>query len=117
VKVTGGFAGVEDVMVRGGIGADLVVRSLCASKGTASWVKAASGKMGASIVTWKGFDLDAGEEATLTICVETGKNKVGYQEYTQAGIHFLDGGFSATYTYLGIPYQTFKTQRLPIEAV
>jgi hypothetical protein len=104
-------------MVQGGIGADLVVLGLYASEGTASWAKAASGKMGASIVTWKGFDLDAGEEATLTICVETGKNKVGYQEYTQAGIHFLDGGFSATYTYLEIPYQTFKTQRLPIKAV
>jgi len=117
VKVTGGFDDVEDVVVQGGIGADLEVRGLCASQGSATHRRVGKNQQGAWIITWDVGALGAGEEATLTICVATGKNPKDKQEYTRPGIHYLDGGFSATYSYQSVQYQTSKTQRLPIEAV
>jgi len=116
VKVTGGFDDVEDVVVQGGIGADLTVLGLHPSQGSAEWRRVGKNHQGAWIITWDVGSLGAGDEATLTICVATGMNPMGKQEYTQPGTHYLDGGFSATYSYKGVPYQTFKTQRLPIEA-
>jgi len=118
VKVTGGFDDVENVMVQGGIGADLIVLGYHASEGTVTTATAGKGNMGAKIITWSLPELAAGEEATLTICVATGKNPKDKQEYTQFGTHYLDGGFSATYSYgdPSVQYKTFKTDRLPIEA-
>jgi len=123
---------IKDVVVQGGIGADLVVTKVndesvtplplkkgdtfSTSSGDVTLTKK-GGKMGATIVTWDIGDLDAGDEATLYLTVQTGLNPPGKQEFTSTGTHELDGGFSATYWFEGTEYESVPTDPIIVEAI
>jgi hypothetical protein len=108
---------IDDVVVKGGIGADLVVAYINPIQGTVNIEKKGKGKMGAKIVTWDIGVLDAGT-LTLVLTVETGLNPKDKQEFTSAEEgHELDGGFSATYTYDGIEDETLETEPLTVDVV
>ena len=114
------FEDLDDVVVQGGIGADLVITSYTTPiQGTVSTEKKGKGKMGATIVRWDiGELLGGGDCFTLELTVETGLNPKGKQEFTSAELgHELDGGFSATYWYEGIEYETLETEPLTVDVV
>jgi hypothetical protein len=107
---------LEDVVVQGGIGADLVVTDPEVSGVTLT--KKGKGKMGATIVTWDIGTLVSGDCLTLDLEVKTGLNPKDKQEFTSAEEgHELDGGFSATYWYEGIEYETLETEPLTVDVV
>jgi len=119
---------LEEVIVQGGIGADLAITMVNSTSvthpmdkkteqtvGNVTLIKK-GGKMGATIVKW-----DIGTLVsclTLELTVETGLNPKDKQEFTSAELdHELDGGFSATYTYSGIEYETIETEPLTVDVV
>jgi hypothetical protein len=121
---------IEDVIVQGGIGADLVVTHVNGEEVTYPMDKKTSqtvgdvtlskkgGKMGATIVTWDVGDLDAGALCeSIEITVQTGYNPKDKHEFTSTGTHELDGGFSATFLYDDMEYETPETTPLTVEAV
>lgn len=109
------WAGVTDVVVQGGIGADLNVTEVTVdevtyyptypmTKKTSQTLGAVTltkrgGKMGATIVTWDVGAMaaeDAAECIELVVC--TGLNPKDKQEFTTGDVdQELDGGFSAEY--------------------
>jgi len=107
---------LNNVVVQGGIGADLVVIT---TEGTDfTLTKKGKGKMGATIVKWDIETLVSGECLTLNLVVETGLNPKGKQEFTSAELgHELDGGFSATYWYDEMEYKTSETPPLTVDVV
>jgi len=120
---------LNGVVVQGGIGADLVItqvngefvdfpmgKKTSQSKDNVTLNKK-GGNMGATIVTWDIGDLNAGESDTLYLTVQTWINPQEKQEFTSVGIHELDGGFSATYWFGDIEYETEETIPLTVEAV
>ena len=107
---------LSDVVVQGGIGADLVVTHYYGPEVT--FTKKGKGKMGATIVKWDIGTLESGVCITLNLEVETGENPKGKQEFTSAELgHELDGGFSATYWYDGMEYKTPETDPLTVDVV
>jgi hypothetical protein len=114
------FVDLDDVVVQGGIGADLVITSYTTPvQGTVSTENKGKGKMGATIVKWEIGTLLYGSDClTLELLVETGLNPKDKQEFTSAEEgHELDGGFSATYTYLGEEYETLETDPLLVDVI
>jgi len=100
------YTEVTGVTVTDGIGADLVVCSLSASSGTATWAKASTkGKMSASIVTWSIGSPTICTDYMLDIAVHTGLNPQGKQEYTSPGDKYLNSGPVVYFTYDGTLYQ------------
>ena len=128
---------LEDVVVQGGIGADLAITEVVdgtpaviypMDKKTEQTVLVdgkevtlikKGGKMGATIVKWDiGTLLISNGCLTLVLTVETGLNPKDKQEFTSAELgHELDGGFSATYTYDDIEYETIETEPLTVDVV
>ena len=111
---------LEEVIVQGGVGADLVITSYTTpAQGTVSTEKKGKGKMGATIVKWDiGTLLVSNDCLTLELTVQTGFNPKDKQEFTSAELgHELDGGFSATYTYDGIEYETIETEPLTVDVL
>ena len=131
---------LEDIVVQGGIGADLVITTVeynengnpitvpqiskkeewtISLDGTELTLAKRGGKMGATIVTWTIGDLDTTDFClSLKLTIQTGKNPKNKQEFTSVEEdHELDGGFSATYTYLGIEYETLETDPLTVDVV
>ena len=111
---------LEEVVVQGGIGADLVITSYTTPiQGTVSTEKKGKGKMGATMVKWDiGTLLVSNGCLTLELTVETGLNPKDKQEFTSAELgHELNGGFSATYTYDGVEYETIETEPLTVDVV
>ena len=106
---------LEGVVVQGGIGADLVIDGYTPEEGTVSTEKRGKGKMGATIVKWDIGTLESGECLTLDLVIKTGLNPKGKQEFTSTGTHELDGGFSATYWFDGMEYETEETIPLTVE--
>ncbi len=120
-----------DVVVQGGIGADLVVTYVGEDKVDPPLDKKETriyddvtlikkgGKMGATIVRWDIDTLSVGECLTSPdLKVQTGKNPAGKQEFTSEELdHELDGGFSATYLYNGIEYKTPETEPLTVDVI
>ena len=119
---------IKDVIVQGGIGADLAITHVNGVEVTFPMAKKTSqsvgdvtltkkgGKMGATIVTWNIGDLDAGDEAILDLTVQTGLNPKDKQEFTSVGFHELDGGFSATYWFEDTEYESVPTLPITVEA-
>lgn len=121
---------LEEVIVQGGIGADLAITAVnsiavdypMAKKtqqivGDVTLIKK-GGKMGATIVKWDIGTLVSNGCLALVLTVQTGLNPKEKQEFTSAELgHELDGGFSATYTYGGIEYETIETEPLTIDVV
>jgi hypothetical protein len=113
----------DDVIVQGGIGADLVVTAINGApvlypmdKKTSQTVgdvtlSKKGGKMGATIVTWDVGDLTAGGACqSIVITFQTGLNPKDKQEFTSPDdSHELDGGFSATFWY-DEEYETPETE-------
>jgi len=110
---------LDEVVVQGGIGADLVVTDVSVpAQGTVISAKKGKGKMGATMITWYIGTLASNGCLTLELTVQTGLNPKGKQEFTSAELgHELDGGFSATYTYLGEEYETLETEPLTVDVV
>ena len=120
-----------DVVVQGGIGADLVVTEVndeavdppLLTKGDTAIFNGIvltkkGGKMGATIVRWDVGTLSVGECLPLDLEVKTGLNPKDKQEFTSAeDDHELDGGFSATYWYGGMEYETPETEPLTVDVV
>jgi hypothetical protein len=119
-----------DVVVQGGIGADLVVTEVNSTPIDPPVVKGTpflgsdftltkkGGKMGATIVRGDIETLVSGNCFTLDLVIETGLNPKLKQEFTSAEEdHELDGGFSATYLYNGIEYKTPETEPLTVDVV
>jgi hypothetical protein len=128
------FEDLDDVVVQGGIGADLVItkvdviavdypmekktEQVVVVDGKEVTLIKKGGKMGATIVKWDIGTLESNGCLTLELTVETGLNPKDKQEFTSAeDDHELDGGFSATYTYLGEEYETFETEPLTVNVV
>ena len=121
---------LEDVVVQGGIGADLAITEVNGIAvfypmekktehvvGDVTLIKK-GGKMGATIVKWDIGTLVSNGCLTLELTVQTGLNPKGKQEFTSAELgHELDGGFSATYWYEGIEYETLETEPLTVDVV
>lgn len=121
---------LNDVIVQGGIGADLAITAVnsiavdypMAKKtqqivGDVTLIKK-GGKMGATIVKWDIGTLVSNGCLALVLTVQTGLNPKDKQEFTSAELgHELDGGFSATYTYDGIEYETIETEPLTVDVV
>jgi len=118
---------LDDVVVQGGIGADLAIIAVdgtpvdypMAKKtedtvGDVTLIKK-GGKMGATIVRWGIGTLVSNGCLTLELTVQTGKNPKEKQEFTSTGLHDLDGGFSATYWYGEMKYETLKTDPLTVD--
>jgi hypothetical protein len=121
---------LSNVMVQGGIGADLVITHVNDALVDSPMEKKTSqtignvtlnkkgGKMGATIVKWDIGTLENNGCLTLELTVQTGLNPKDKQEFTSAEIgHELDGGFSATYTYLGVEYETPETDPKLVDVV
>ena len=126
---------LEEVIVQGGIGADLVItevvdgtpavdypmekktEQIVLVDGKEVTLIKKGGKMGATIVKWDIGTLFVSNGClTLVLTVETGLNPKDKQEFTSAELgHELDGGFSATYTYDGIEYETLETEPLTVD--
>ena len=130
IRICPSDVNLNNVIVQGGIGADLVITHVNGvpvphpmPKKTEYSVDEVTlnkkgGKMGATIVTWYIDDFDSTSSCkNLMLTVETGLNPKLKQEFTSTGPHELDGGFSATYTYLGIEYETPETELLTVEVV
>ena len=119
---------LEDVIVQGGIGADLVITAVGItivdypmakkteqSVGNVTLIKK-GGKMGATIVKWDIGTLVSNGCLDLVLTVQTGENPKEKQEFTSEELgHELDGGFSATYTYGDIEYETLETDPLLVD--
>ena len=125
---------LEEVIVQGGIGADLAITEV---NGTAVFypmekkteqVVVVDGKevtlikkggnMGATIVKWDIGTLVNNGCLTLELTVRTGLNPQDKQEFTSAELdHELDGGFSATYWYGDMEYETPETEPLTVDVV
>jgi len=111
ITVTPIAAGITDVTVKDGIGADLILDSATPSAGSEGDAKAGKGKMGATIVTWT-MSGDFTAEQTLDLSVHTGLNSPGgpnkrapqYQEYTSPDTHDLNSGPVVYFTYGGNQY-------------
>ena len=124
------FEDLDDVVVQGGIGADLAITEVNGIEvnypmdkkteqtvGDVTLIKK-GGKMGATIVKWDIGTLVSNGCLTLELTVQTGLNPKGKQEFTSAELgHELDGGFSATYWYKGIEYETLETEPLTVDVV
>jgi hypothetical protein len=114
---------LSDVVVQGGIGADLdEITFVSPSSGTVVIGKKNVGqgkqKMRATMVTWDIGPLAVDEHLTLVLTVTTGENPKEKQEFTSVEEdHELDGGFSATYTYLGVEYETLETDPLLVDVI
>ena len=117
---------LDEVVVQGGIGADLVVKEVNSIPvpypmdrktdwpvGDVTLYKK-GGKMGATIVKWNIGTLVSYSCDTLTLLVGTGFNPKDKQEFTSLGIHELDGGFSATYWFEDTEYETEETIPLTV---
>jgi len=116
ITICSGDEELEDVVVQGGIGADLVVTDPGVQGVTLT--KKGKGKMGATIVKWDIGILAAGNCPTLNLVVTTGLNPKGKQEFTsEEEDHELDGGFSASYTYDSTEYETDETEPLKVDVV
>jgi len=106
------FEDVTDVVVKDGIGADLVLYG--DYDPTVSYAKAGKSKtgMGATIVTWMIGPIAGGADMTLELDVYTGLNSPSngkkhapqYQEYTSLGDHDLNSGPVVYFTYDGKQY-------------
>jgi hypothetical protein len=96
--------GVTGVVIKDGIGADLVLDEYVAIYGDVTWAKAGTGKMGATIVTWTIGNPRVCEDYTLDLTVHTGLNPKGKQEYTSPGPHCLNSGPVVYFTYDGTLY-------------
>ena len=109
---------LEDVVVQGGIGADLVVTSAVPEQGTVTQERKGKKEKGATIVRWDVGTLVSNGCLNLVLTVETGINPKEKQEFTSAELgHELVDGFSATYTYLGDEYKTPETDPLLVDVV
>jgi hypothetical protein len=119
---------LNDVIVQGGIGADLAITFVDGTPVTSPMAKKTEqtvgdvtlikrgGKMGATIVKWDIGTLVSTGCHTLVLIVQTGLNPKDKQEFTSAELgHELDGGFSATYTYGDIEYETLETDPLLVD--
>jgi hypothetical protein len=117
IKICQSEVNLNNVVVQGGIGADLVVTGYLADEGDVDLIKKGKpGKMGATIVRWDVGDLEAGSDCLeLVLTFQTGLNPQGKQEFTSMGLHDLDGGFSATYWYEGMEYETPGTDPLTVD--
>ncbi len=74
--------------------------------------------LGATVVKWDIGTLVSNGCLYLELTVQTGLNPKDKQEFTSAELgHELDGGFSATYTYDGIEYETLETEPLIADIV
>jgi len=121
---------LEEVIVQGGIGADLAITEVNGNPVSSPMEKKTEqvvvvdgkevtlikkgGNMGATIVKWEIGTLVSC--LTLELTVETGLNPQDKQEFTSAELgHELDGGFSATYTYDGSEYETIETEPLTVD--
>ena len=119
-----------DVMVQGGIGADLDITEVNGTGvnypmdkkdeqtvGDVTLIKK-GGKMGATIARWDVSTLSVGECLPLDLEVKTGLNPKDKQEFTSAeDDHELDGGFSATYWYDNMEYETPETEPMTVDVV
>lgn len=120
---------IKDVVVQGGIGADLAITHVNGVLVPYPMTKKTShteenitltkkgGKMGATIVRWDIGDLNAGDEDILYLTVQTWFNPQDKQEFTSVGFHELDGGFSATYWFEGTEYESVPTLPITVEAI
>ena len=125
---------LDDVVVQGGIGADLAITKVNGIEvnypmdkkteqvvfvdGKEVTLIKKGGKMGATIVKWDIGTLVSNGCLTLELTVQTGLNPKDKQEFTSAEEgHELDGGFSATYWYEGIEYETLETEPLTVDVV
>lgn len=121
----------DDVVVQGGIGADLVVTHIDGTPVTNPMAKKTTqtvgdvtlskkgGKMGATIVTWDVGDLTGGDSCqSIVITVQTGYNPKDKHEFTSVeDDHELDGGFSATFMYNDMEYETPETAPQTVDVV
>jgi hypothetical protein len=125
---------LEDVVVQGGIGADLAItavnggavgfpmtkkteQTVSVTDGNEVTLFKKGGKMGATIVRWDIGTLVSNGCLYLELTVQTWFNPKDKQEFTSEGTHELDGGFSATYWYEGKEYETPETDPLPVEVL
>jgi hypothetical protein len=121
---------LDEVVVQGGIGADLVIKEVNGFPVSYPMLKKTEqvvgdvtlakrgGKMGATIVKWDIGTLESDGCLTLVLLVGTGNNPQEKLEFTSAELgHELDGGFSATYTYEGVEYETLETEPLTVDVV
>ena len=128
---------LEEVVVQGGIGADLAItevvdgtpavdypmekktEQVVVVDGKEVTLIKKGGKMGATIVKWDiGTLLVSNGCLYLELIVQTGLNPKEKQEFTSAELdHELDGGFSATYTYNDVEYETIETEPLTVDVV
>ena len=130
ITICPGDDDLEDVVVQGGIGADLAITEVNdiavnypmdkkteQTEGDVTLIKK-GGKMGATIVKWDIGTLVSNGCLTLELTVQTGLNPKDKQEFTSAEEgHELDGGFSATYWYEGIEDETPETTPLTVDVV
>ena len=130
ITICPGDDDLEDVVVQGGIGADLAITKVNDTAvyypmdkkteqtvGNVTLIKK-GGKMGATIVKWDIGTLVSNGCLSLELTVQTGLNPKNKQEFTSAEEgHELDGGFSATYWYEGIEYETLETEPLTVDVV
>ena len=134
IKICPGDDDLEDVVVQGGIGADLAItevngiavlypmekktEQVVFVDGKEVTLIKKGGKMGATIVKWDIGTLVINDCLTLELTVQTGLNPKDKQEFTSAELgHELDGGFSATYWYCGMEYETPETEPLTVDVV
>lgn len=122
---------VEDVIVQGGIGADLVVTHVNGAPVTYPMDGKTSqtvgdvtltkkgGNVGATIVTWNVGSLATTDSCeSITVTFQTGLNPKDKQEFTSPEEHHeLDGGFSATFWLNGIEFETPETEPQTVNVV
>ena len=121
---------LDEVVVQGGIGADLVIKEVNGFPVSYPMLKKTEqivgevtlakrgGKMGATIVKWDIGTLESDGCLTLVLLVGTGYNPQEKLEFTSAELgHELDGGFSASYLYDGIEYETLETDPLLVDVI
>ena len=89
---------ITDVVVKDRLGGDLELSSFDASIGTVDI--SIKGKTEKVFLTWDVGDLVVGASATLDLVVSTDINPGGQQEYTEAGIHYLNSGANAKGIFL-----------------
>jgi len=86
------YRSVANIVVKDGIGADLVLDGWVNSTGDVGYVKPGKGKVGATVVTWNIRTMGEFSEHTLDLYVHTGLNPKDKQEYTSPGKHHLNDG-------------------------
>ncbi len=119
IQICSSDVNLNNVVVQGGIGADLVVTDDDPDQGIVTRERKGKKEKGATIVRWVIGDLEAGSGCLdLVLTFNTGLNPNDKQEFTSAEEdHELDGGFSATYWYEGMEYQTPETDPLTVDVV